>query len=145
MALRVTEQELKNITSAKSVAKKPSGRRGKRGPQLHQAMVNTILEYLATKGSFAEFKQGRINMQGRWVHFGKKPGWPDIVGCTMHWSNNLVGGFGIGVGRFLSFEVKLGSDRQSPDQIAMQREIEINGGKYYVVSSVEDVMRAFGE
>lgn len=58
---------------------------------------------------------------------GAKPGDPDLVLCVN--------------GRFIGVEVKSATGRQSEVQKVRQKEIEANGGLYFVVRSLEDIER----
>lgn len=62
---------------------------------------------------------------------GQKKGFPDI---TM-----VINGL------FIALEVKMPKKYQSKDQKAMQAKIELAGGKYFVVRSVDEVIRIVKE
>jgi hypothetical protein len=55
-------------------------------------------------------------------------GWPDI--CV------------IKNGQFIGIEVKTEKGRLSPEQTALGKEVEENGGKYIVARTLDDVIRA---
>lgn len=44
-------------------------------------------------------------------------------------------------GQFIGLEVKRPKGKQSDNQIEFQKNCELNGGKYYVVFSIDDVIK----
>jgi hypothetical protein len=48
-------------------------------------------------------------------------------------------------GRFVGFEVKTSTGRQSPDQKQFQADLEANGGFYFIVRSVKDAEEALNK
>jgi len=91
-----------------------------------------ILDYLQYQENgiklwFVRSASGNISTDtGRRFKTGKK-GCPDIVLCQH--------------GCFIGLEVKTPKGRQSDAQVEAQKIIEACGGKYYVVRSVDDVIR----
>lgn len=57
-------------------------------------------------------------------------GWPDIV-FAFH-------------GVPVALEVKVGANKQTPEQVALQSRLEADGWLYFVVRSLDDVIKALG-
>lgn len=96
---------------------------------------SSICEYLSIKRrfffrlnnipSFNKGANGSITMR-RLPKYTPR-GLPDII---------VVAG-----GAFIALEVKSAIGKQSPDQKIIQQDIERHSGRYYVVRSVEDVIK----
>jgi len=56
----------------------------------------------------------------------QRKGIPDIIGIID--------------GRFIGIEVKIGKDRQSADQKEIEKEINENGGVYFIAKSYDDYL-----
>lgn len=96
---------------------------------------NTICEYLDIKRRYF-FRLNNIpafnRKEGGGITMRRLPkytprGLPDII---------VVAG-----GQFIALEVKSAIGRQSPDQKITQQDIERHGGKYFLVRSVDDVIK----
>jgi hypothetical protein len=101
-------------------------------------LTNQILSYLFFKGVFAwrnsvgAFGGMRANGDKMFLQFGKV-GSPDIIAILNP------------TGRFFGIEVKIGSDRLRPAQVAFKRQAELCGGLYIVVKDFEGFLKAFAE
>lgn len=89
-------------------------------------LTRTIIDFLKYKGHYAV----RINTTGQW-----KPQLNKFVKGTT--ANGTADIHAIVKGRHVSIEVKIGKDRQSPDQIKTQRQIEKAGGVYLIAKDFE--------
>ena len=110
----------------------PMGKAGRTMPEIEAANVaksekklqSLIAEYLRMRGIY-------YNQQP----FGRRSlapsGWPDFV---LPWH-----------GEFIALEVKVGTNRQSAEQIDAELRIKATGGKYYVVRSLDEVKRILDE
>lgn len=67
----------------------------------------------------------------RYVRFGY-PGSADIIGVAKS-------------GVFLAFECKTGEARQNFDQRVFQEEVKKRNGKYFLIRTLDDVLRALDE
>ena len=91
-----------------------------------------ILDYLQyqenlSKLWFVRSASGEVNTDtGRRFKTGKK-GCPDILLCKD--------------GCFIGLEVKTDKGRQSKAQVESQKRIEACGGRYYIVRSIDDVIK----
>lgn len=96
---------------------------------LEKETQNAILAYLEITQRFHyRNNSGAYKTEhGSYVRYGT-PGSPDIV-C-------VINGFYIG------FEVKRRGGKLSPDQRKFQKELTDNGGYYFLVTSVDDVIKA---
>ena len=99
-----------------------------------EAMIQkAILDYLTVVSKqvplyFFRAGSGAVKtQQGRYFKTGK-PGVPDVVVCLKD-------------GRFVGFEVKTETGRQSQAQKRAEQDIQWAGGEYYVVRSVDDVRK----
>jgi len=72
---------------------------------------------------------GRAKYQwGAWVSYGLTTGAADLIGLyAPH-------------GRFIAIETKVGRNKQSPEQIEFQVEIEAHGGVYILAYDLENVL-----
>jgi len=95
-------------------------------------VLREILLYLRARGVF----HFRVNSTGTW-HPGRKiflkppnltPGVADIIVLK--------------AGRMICLEAKSPTGKRSPDQIIFERNIKANGGEYYLVRCVQDVLSA---
>lgn len=68
------------------------------------------------------------NTQAKAKAMGMLPGMADL--CMLH------------DGQFYAFEVKHGKNKQQPNQVDAERSVDINGGRYFVVRSIDDVQDA---
>ena len=68
-----------------------------------------------------------LSMDGRRVMRFGLPGAADIIGLRGPW------------GQLVAIEVKTGSGRQNPDQVAFQQMIIDHGGVYLVIRKIEDI------
>ena len=116
----------------------------RRGRQKHQELVNSCVEWLTAHGIVCcEFKQYTgPGQRGGWIKQGKNAkGWPDIVGL---WSSTYNLSLRHEPGKFFGVEIKLGRDVQSDEQRESERRIKRAGGLYFVVDSMETLVKIFG-
>ena len=71
-----------------------------------------------------------LSMDGRRVIKFGLPGASDILGIK--WP-----------GQFIAIEVKTGSGKQNPDQVAFQKMVESLGGVYVLARNIDDCIKAF--
>jgi len=90
----------------------------------HSDLVNQILLYLSPLGVAWSNATGAVKTEDRFLRYGLK-GSSDILAC--------IGG------RFVGVEVKVGRDRQHPEQAKFERAIVNAGGVYILARSVDDV------
>ena len=121
------DQERNRILSTKRVAKKS-------GQSPANALTDAVVAYVKLSGGRAY----RINNTGiydptlkKFRTSGTLKGIPDIIGVYK--------------GRFISFEVKIGKDRQSEYQVLRQQEIEACGGLYVIAKEFEQFKKVFDE
>jgi hypothetical protein len=99
-------------------------------------LVSFCLQYLTTRrifhwrnntGAFGGTytRKGDGQTVKRFLRFGA-PGSPDI--------------FALIKGRFIGIECKVGDNKQSPDQLAFQKDLERNGGIYWLIYSPEQLV-----
>lgn len=64
-----------------------------------------------------------------------KRGTPDVIACFYEeYTDNVT----VSSGRFVGFELKTLTGKQSPDQKLAQESIESAGGKYYIIRTPEE-------
>lgn len=99
--------------------------------KLHQELVANILcELSKPQYNCRVWKNATgtaLSMDGRRVIRYGLPGSADILG--VRWP-----------GQFIAIEVKTGSGRQNPDQLAFQKMVESLGGVYIVARSIQDLL-----
>ncbi len=90
-------------------------------------LTKAVIDYLTLKGHYAV----RINTQGnyslklkKFIRSGSTPGTPDVVGSLSD-------------GRYIGVEIKIGRDKLSPAQIAMQQRIKNANGIYFVAKDFQ--------
>lgn len=93
------------------------------------ALVRSILRYLAYQpGVFAwRNNSGAVVTDERFIRYGKR-GSSDIIGICAN-------------GRFLAVEAKVGSGKQSPEQVEFERSVKAAGGLYVLAYSIDDVKK----
>ena len=103
---------------------RPNPNKKKQSPA--NALTDAVITYIKLKGGIAY----RINNMGvydaklgKFRTSGTKKGIPDIIG--------------IHKGRFISVEIKIGTDRQSDDQKLREQEIIKAGGCYYIAKDFD--------
>jgi len=103
---------------------RPNPNKKKQSPA--NALTDAVITYIKLKGGIAY----RINNMGvydaklgKFRTSGTKKGIPDIIG--------------IHKGRFISVEIKIGTDRQSDDQKLREQEIIKAGGYYYIAKDFD--------
>lgn len=103
---------------------RPNPNKKKQSPA--NALTDAVITYIKLKGGIAY----RINNMGvydaklgKFRTSGTKKGIPDIIG--------------IHKGRFISVEIKIGTDRQSDDQKLREQEIVKAGGLYYIAKDFD--------
>lgn len=103
---------------------RPNPNKKKQSPA--NALTDAVITYIKLKGGIAY----RINNMGvydaklgKFRTSGTKKGIPDIIG--------------IHKGRFISVEIKIGTDRQSDDQKLREQEIIKAGGLYYIAKDFD--------
>ena len=96
----------------------------------HKQLKQAIIREFRTRGDMRIWpnEPGRTQIKGRWLQFGLK-GQADITGIMLG-------------GRRVEIEVKVGRDKQKPDQKNYQSVIERMGGLYVLARSVDDVREA---
>jgi hypothetical protein len=102
----------------------------KRTESMIQRAVLEYLEMVSKQVPLYYFRAGSgafKTQQGRYFKTGK-PGVPDVVVCLKD-------------GRFVGFEVKTESGKQSQAQKRAEKDIQWAGGEYYIVRSVDDVRK----
>lgn len=91
-------------------------------------LTKSIIKYLTYRGYQAE----RISSSGRVI---KRQGKSIYIPGT---SRNGTADISATIaGRSVKIEVKIGRDRQSPDQVSYQREVEAAGGIYYIAKEFQ--------
>lgn len=92
-------------------------------------LTGTIIQHLKLHGHYGV----RINTQGQWDDKLKKmrtgstrKGTADIHACIK--------------GVHCSIEIKIGKDRQSPEQKATEEDVRKAGGKYVIVKTIDDYL-----
>lgn len=102
--------------------------------QYPSALIFSVPNELASKvggGMSGKKQQDRIrNVQFAAKKMGMLPGMADV--CLLY------------QGRFYAFEVKAEGNKQQPNQEAVEALCDANGGRYYVVRSIDDVKEALG-
>jgi len=103
---------------------RPNPNKKKQSPA--NALTDAVITYIKLKGGIGY----RINNMGvydaklgKFRTSGTKKGIPDIIG--------------IHKGRFISVEIKIGTDRQSDDQKLREQEIIKAGGCYYIAKDFD--------
>ena len=93
-------------------------------------LTRCITAWLELHGHFA----GRVNTTGtysqklgKYIHSGSKRGMADVTAIVNE--------------RHVSIEVKYGKDRIRPDQLKVKNEVEASGGKFLIVSSLDDFLQ----
>lgn len=74
---------------------------------------------------------GMLLVNRRYIHCGT-PGWADRIGIILRGKN---------AGKFIGIEVKKPGGKQEPEQIKFQTMIELAGGFYLLVESVEQAIQ----
>lgn len=102
-------------------------------------LTKAILAFMELKG----IKAWRQGSEGRFIQGREYTS--QTTGRTQREKGMYIpragGGTGIGDicavirGRFITIEVKIGRDRQSPEQIKFQKEVEASGGVYLIAKS----------
>lgn len=94
----------------------------------HSKLISNVLFFLSLNKIFAwQNNTGATKIGDAFVQFGKR-GSSDIIGILPD-------------GRFLGVEVKIGKDKQKPEQIIFQERIERNGGVYILIYDIHDLIR----
>lgn len=104
-------------------------------------LTRCIIEYIKIKGWQAE----RINTTGTPVVESGENGRRLV---SWRYGNTTKGSADISAtikGLSVKIEVKIGSDRQSPDQKKYQQEIENAGGLYYVARNFAEFVKWYNE
>jgi penicillin-binding protein-related factor A (putative recombinase) len=103
-------------------------------PETANRITANIIRILTIQGAFVT----RINTVGIWDAAKgvyrtttQRKGTPDIIACYKGW--------------FMSFEVKAGKDKHSPEQQQVQQEIEKAGGACVVIRSTDDFIVWFND
>jgi hypothetical protein len=114
--------------------------KGKKPQSPSNKLTSDIIEYIRLLGGYAR----RVNVQGTYDaakgayrKSGMKKGFEDID-VIMPININ-----GIKVGLKCAIEVKIGRDKQSPEQIARQQEINSCGGIYLVAKDMTSFNKDF--
>lgn len=98
----------------------------------HSALFSVPNELASKVGGRGKDRQRIIrNAQANAKRLGMLPGAPDL--CMLH------------DGTLYAFEVKAEGNYQQKNQKAAQARFEANGGKYFVVRSIDDVREAMSE
>ena len=92
----------------------------------HERLVKKCLLMLSS-AEFLVWKNntGAIKSQNRYQTYGLK-GSPDIIGCTF-------------LGEFCGFEIKTGNAIQTKHQRSFQKAVDLRGGHYVLIRSIEDL------
>lgn len=94
----------------------------------HSKLISNALFFLSLNHIFSwQNNTGAAKIGDAFVQFGKR-GSSDIIGILPD-------------GRFLGVEVKIGKDKQKPEQVIFQERIERNGGVYILIYDIQDLIR----
>lgn len=114
--------------------------KGKKAQSPSNKLTSDIILYIRLLGGYAR----RVNVmgvydsaKGAYRKSGMKKGYEDIDVIFPVKINNIKFGLKVAV------EVKIGKDKQSPEQIDRQREIESCGGIYLVAKNMESFEKDF--
>ena|SRR5271163_478836 len=100
-------------------------------------ILNSILEYLAVRRIWCRrMNTGAIEVDKRFFRYGSV-GMADILCTPTAWVT--INGVTFGRISVVWIEVKTAKGKQSPAQVAFQKEVESEGHGYVVARSIEDV------
>lgn len=112
-------------------------------------LTKCIIDFLNFSGHQAE----RISSTGRFID--NRQTYTDVIGITRTIGSGkwIPGSTAKGTadisatvqGRSVKIEVKIGKDRQSPDQVAYQQKIEKAGGVYIICKNFNDLYTWYNE
>ena len=126
------------ILTAKQTLK-PRQKRSKNDATLEHNIQSSILQYLHARGIFAYRQNTGVDRTGgRWISYGVK-GSPDIL--------SVIGGKYIGI-EVKGYDINGRKTKQSESQKEFQRKLELAGGDYYVVWSLDeviDILKKYGK
>jgi Holliday junction resolvase-like predicted endonuclease len=101
-------------------------------PSAANSLTKAIINYITLKGGYAV----RINTQGQydekrgiWRKSHTRLGTSDVIACYR--------------GQFVSVEVKVGKDRQSPEQVKTEQDVKRAGGLYWMVRTLDEFIELF--
>jgi hypothetical protein len=88
-------------------------------------LTSAIRDFLKFRGHHSErINVGGIMRDGRYTKSGSTRGSADIIACIN--------------GQYVAIEVKIGADKQSPDQIDIEKSIKASQGHYFIARTFED-------
>lgn len=114
--------------------------RPKRTDKTANGLTQCIIDYIRLNGGQAE----RISVTGRPIEYKDRKG--RALGVMWVKSNMTIGTADISAtikGLSVKIEVKIGTDKQSAEQIRYQKQIESAGGKYFVARNFASFVEWF--
>lgn len=128
--IKATTSVLMSFSTERTQALQKANSKPRKGKSEANILTSKIVLFLTDKGHFASrLNSTGILRNGQMTYGTQKNGLPDVV-SVIH-------------GRFVGFEVKVGDDRPSQDQLKRQVEIIKAGGLYHFVSSFKEFQNLY--
>ncbi len=128
--IKATTSVLMSFSEERTQALQKANGKSKNGKSEANILTSKIVQFLTDKGHFAtRLNSTGIVREGHFTYGTQKKGLPDVV-SVIH-------------GRFVGFEVKIGNDKPSQDQLKRKDEITKAGGLYHFVSSFDEFKQLY--